>query len=351
MTSFGDLDGLIGAVPFDVVTALRTADTVAGRTALDEDTVPTVLAALADRARAASITASCAVDGTAVPAADAAVILDGDDHHLHSRAEQVLAGYRSAYDHLAGERRGTVDTSLVSEVHRLLQRFTPTPGGSLRQVEHAVADSTSRDSRSTPVKRFTPVPVVEIPARLDGLVTAYRDAQVAGRHHPVLVAGLFVLDLLAVHPYAEGNGRLARVLTNALLQDVGYDVTRYVALEAIFARSVGAYSAALLDSTHDWHDGRHDPWPWLRHLVRALAECSEHLATLTAAARRTGSKQDRVRDHVLHHAPRTFRIDDVRDALPGVSDPTIRLVLAQLRAEGLVRADAVGRGATWTRRR
>jgi hypothetical protein len=45
----------------------------------------------------------------------------------------------------------------------------------------------------------------------------------------------------------------------------------------------------------------------------------------------------------------TFRLSDVRAAVPGVSDQTIRLVLEQLKGEGEVRADGTGRTATWTR--
>lgn len=347
MGSFADLDRLLAMVPSDVVTDLRTVDTGAGRASLDADTVPAVLESLAERARSAAIVASCAVDGVVAPASDAAAVLAGDDVALDTPALQVLAGYAQAYDHLGQAELRTFDVGLVRDVHRRLLQHAPVTGGRLRHVESAVVDGTSHGS---PVKRYRPVPVAEVPARLDDLVERYLDARDAGRHHPVLVTGLLVLDLLALHPFPDANGRLARVLTNPLLRDAGYVVTRYVPLEPSFARSVRAYSAALLDSTHDWHVARHDPWPWLRHLVRALADCSGQLARLTTDARRTPHKQDRVREHVLHHAPRTFRIDDVRDALPGVSDPTIRLVLAQLRAERLVQADAVGRGATWTRR-
>jgi hypothetical protein len=65
------------------------------------------------------------------------------------------------------------------------------------------------------------------------------------------------------------------------------------------------------------------------------------------------SKQERVREHVLHHAPVVFRLRDVRSALPGVSDPTIRLVLNELRREGLVGIDEAAGGsgprAAWRR--
>jgi len=48
------------------------------------------------------------------------------------------------------------------------------------------------------------------------------------RHHPLLLVGLAVLDLLVIHPFEEGNGRLARIVTNALLSQAGYGLTRYV---------------------------------------------------------------------------------------------------------------------------
>lgn len=162
--------------------------------------------------------------------------------------------------------------------------------------------------------------------------------------------GLFVLDLLTIHPFVDGNGRIARASTNALLQDAGYDVTRYVSLETAIARSADAYYAALLASTRGWHEGAHDPWPWLRYFVGVVAESYQEFTTLTESARSGGSKQDRVRDYVLNHAPATFQITDIRAALPGVSDQTIRLALTQLKASGQVEADSVGRGATWTRR-
>jgi hypothetical protein len=61
------------------------------------------------------------------------------------------------------------------------------------------------------------------------------------------------------------------------------------------------------------------------------------------------TKQERVREHILRHGPATFRLADIRTAVPGVSDQTIRLVLEQLRGEGKARADGTGRSATWTR--
>ena len=76
-----------------------------------------------------------------------------------------------------------------------------------------------------------------------------------------------------------------------------------------------------------------------------LADAYQRFEEGAASDRSTGSKQDRVREFVLEHAPEFFAIGDVRAALPGVSDQTIRLVLDALRTERRIRSEGTGRGA------
>jgi DNA-binding HxlR family transcriptional regulator len=52
----------------------------------------------------------------------------------------------------------------------------------------------------------------------------------------------------------------------------------------------------------------------------------------------------------MRRGPPIFRVADIRAALPGISDQTIRLVLSEMRKEGIIAADGVGRSATWKRR-
>lgn len=348
MQSFGELDVFLGAVPFGVVTDLRVIDTGRGSEALYRDKLPELLTSLADRARVASIEASSAIEGVVVEdRARAEEIVAGRAGALRDRSEQELAGYRAALDYLYTDDWRPLNVGLVLHLHRLLFQYTQTPGGQLKQVENVVVD---RMPDGTRVKRFTPVSAARTPDHLVALIDRFGQAQSEARHHPVLLVGLFVLDLLTIHPFVDGNGRIARALTNALLQDAGYSVTRYVSLETSVARSADAYYAALQESTEGWHGANHDPWPWLRYFVGTVARSYDDFTSLTAAARTGGSKQDRVREYVLHHAPRTFQISDIRMALPGVSDPTIRLVLTQLKDDGVVEADSVGRGARWVRR-
>jgi hypothetical protein len=291
---------MIGRVPGDIVTRLSSVDVGRGSEALYRDQMPGLLHLLADRARVASITASSAIEGIVVPDRSRAErILQGRAGRLRSRSEQELAGYRDAQDYL--------------------------------------------------FVRFRPVPAKETEFHVAELVDRYTGAVSDGQHHPVLLIGSFVLDLLVIHPFEDGNGRVARAMTNALLIDRGYTASRYVSLEALIVDSEDAYYQALLDSTHGWHEDKAAPWPWLRYFVGLLADAYDVFSTRAAASRSGGSKQDRVRDYVLNHAPDEFRIADVRGALPGISDQTIRLVLDRLRFEGVAIPQGKGRTATWRR--
>jgi hypothetical protein len=80
-----------------------------------------------------------------------------------------------------------------------------------------------------------------------------------------------------------------------------------------------------------------------------IADAYTVFANRAIAAQGAGTKQHRVREHIVCHAATTFRLADLRTAVPGVSDQTFRLVLEQLKKEGRVRADGTGRSATWTR--
>ena len=55
------------------------------------------------------------------------------------------------------------------------------------------------------------------------------------------------------------------------------------------------------------------------------------------------NKQERVQHWVHNLAGDEFRLQDVRRALPGVSDQTIRLALEPLKLQGVVKAEGSGR--------
>ncbi len=345
MRSFADLDRLIGGVPAGVVVRLRTIDTGRGSEALYRNQVPTLLTELAHRARVQSITASSAIEGVVVPnLARASNIISGRATVLRTRFEQELAGYRKALDYLFQDEWRPLNTGLILHLHRLLWSETDVEGGRLKLEDNLVVD---RSPDGTVEVRFVPVPADQTAFYVGELVDRHQAALASGEHHPVLLVGLAVLDLLVIHPFVDGNGRVARALANALLVDAGYEVCRWVSLEQLIAESADAYYDALLRSTHGWHEDAADPWPWLSYFVNVLADAYDSFARRAVSARSAGTKQQRVRDWVIGRATPVFRLADVRTALPGVSDQTIRLVLEQLKAARVVAPEGFGRAAVW----
>jgi len=347
LRSFANLGALIGLVPARVVTRLSAIDFGRGSEALYRDQMPGLLTELADRARVLSITASSAIEGVVVADADRAQrIIDRQVTTLRNRGEQELAGYRDGQDYLFREDWRPLNAGLILHLHRLLFAHTAMPGGAFKTEDNLVVDRSPDGSTTV---RFKPVSAASTPFAVDDLIDRYQDAVASGEHHPVLLSGLFILDLLVIHPFEDGNGRVARLLTGAMLSEHGYMVGRYVSLEQAIAESADPYYRALLDSTYGWHEGTANPWPWLGYFTSVIAGAYAVFADRAAAAHTPGTKQQRVREHILRHAPLTFRLADIRTAVPGVSDQTIRLALEQLRKEGMVRADGTGRSATWTR--
>jgi Fic family protein len=186
---------------------------------------------------------------------------------------------------------------------------------------------------------------------LSELVHRYEEARKKQAAHPLVLSGAFILDFLAIHPFADGNGRVARILTTHLLLRDGYGVPRYVSVEQRIFETKNSYYDALRSSQRGWLEGRHSPWPWIHYLATVLAEAYDAFEKKVAAARsgRDLTKQERVREFVLKHAPQRFTIEDVRRSVLGVSTETIRLVLARLRKEGIVKPVGFGRSAAWER--
>ncbi len=291
MRSFVDLERLIGAVPAGIVTRRSTVDAGRGSEALYAGQLPGLLKELADAARVESVVASSAIEGVVVEQGRAERIIQGADQRLRKRNEQELAGYRDALDYLFQDEPGALAIGLVLHLHRLLFGRTGGGGGQFKTVDNLVVD---RHPDGTSSVRFMPVSAVDTPFYVTELIERYL-AAVGGDHHPVLLDGLFMLDFLTIHPFVDGNGRVSRLLTTRLLSETGYGVGRYISIEGLVYVWRDDYYDALAASTARWHEGSHDPWPWLRFFVgvwRTPTSSSPTEPTTVGQARRNRNECD-----------------------------------------------------------
>ena len=84
-----------------------------------------------------------------------------------------------------------------------------------------------------------------------------------------MLAPLAILDFLCIHPFPDGNGRMARLLTLQLLYHYDYVVGRFISLERIFEESKESYYATLHASSRGWHEAAHPAAPWLTYFCCA----------------------------------------------------------------------------------
>ncbi len=321
-----------------------------GREELYRDQVPQLLESLSENARVESIRASNAIEGIEVDAGRVELLAREGGSHFRSRNEREFAGYRDALDELMRKPETRSPTvGFILHLHGRLYSHTRAAGGSLKLEDNYIRDTDEHGERQVV---FTPPAWRDTPFMLKELEDRYREATEREVAHPLVLVSALILDLLAIHPVIDGNGRTARLLTTSELLRQGYGVPRYVSLEQLIFESKDSYYDTLYASQQGWHDGAHSIWPWTDYLTTVLLTAYVKFESRAADARGTGgmNKQARTRHHVENFAPATFRIADLRSALPGVSDPTLRLVLNQMREEGRVEVDGVGRSAVWRRR-
>jgi len=349
MNSFVQPDRTLAAQPARLGVFLHRADLGRGHEDLYRNQLTELLDSLAEETMVASITASSAIEGVTVdPARGEKLALSHEPPRFRNRNEREFAGYRDAIDEIIrSPARERLSVPFILHVHRQLFRHVDGHGGQLKTDQNLIV-SYEGGMRTTV---FKPPPPAKTEFMLSELALRYEDARKNEIAHPLVLVGAFVLDFLAIHPFADGNGRVVRLLTTNLLLGEGYGVPRYVSLEQRIFETKNAYYAALRASQRGWHEGKHSPWPWIEYLTSVLAEAYDAFEKKIAAARdgRHMSKQQRVREYVLKHAPLRFTVDDVRRSVLGVSTETIRLVLGRLRREGLVKPVGFGRSAAWDR--
>jgi Fic family protein len=262
------------------------------------------------------------------------------------RSEQEIAGYRDALQLIHESWEGMpVSSDVILQIHRTIFRYQSAPGGHWKMTDNEIVERASDGSILR--VRFKPVSAVATPQAMEDLVLASREAEITLQQAPLVVVPLFVLDFLCIHPFSDGNGRVARLLTLQLLYRIGYEVGRYISLERLFEESKETYYETLETSSQQWHEGIHDVNPWMNYfwgvLLRAYREFEERVGDIGGGK---GAKGQQVRAAVGRRIM-PFQISELERDCPGISREMIRVVLGQLRDEGKLILEGRGRGARW----
>ena len=161
-------------------------------------------------------------------------------------------------------------------------------------------------------------------------------------------AGIAHYQFATIHPYYDGNGRTARLLTTLILRAGGYDLKGLYSLEEYYARNVGGYYEALtLGPSHNYYEGRAaaDITPWVGYFCGGMAESFERVRQRAEVAAGGGERDQsavlRALDPRQRKVPALFRRSDTitsRDVakLFTVSERTARDLLHRWVGQGFL---------------
>jgi Fic family protein len=182
------------------------------------------------------------IEGTRLSLEDSERLLAGESVPDVDREDALeLTNYREAFQLVAGyvAKREPITEETIREIHRRLVRDVRGKSGKpgeYRFVQNYIADL------KTMKTVYVPPPPEDVPGMMRDLLEWLRDDR---KTHPVLLAGIAQFQLVHIHPFLDGNGRTARLLSMLCLYRAGYDFKRLFVLSEFYDRDRPAYYRAL----------------------------------------------------------------------------------------------------------
>ena len=305
--------------------------------------------ALRRLAAAEATVGSTSIEGYGASLEDTVEILAG--RHPSGTSEdtqRIISAYAQAMDRvavLADDKRFQWSSQTVLDLHFLVCHPQPEAGpGRLRDGAVIVTRGPGRDPYRPPAASEVPVLVNEV-ARWLGSGDLTR--------HAVVRAAMAHLNLVSIHPFRDGNGRVARVVQSLALAKEGLLRPEMVSIEPYLGRHTREYYAVLEEVQGLAFDPRRDASAWVEFCIEAhVFEAKERRRWLEIAyARHSFCAQlareqhypDRlaiVLDQALLGLPIT-NADFRREA--GIAGPTATQDLQRLRSAGWLDQEGGGR--------
>jgi Fic family protein len=304
---------------------------------------PQKLKALKEHAIIESSVSSNRIEGVTIDPSRVQEVVLGRAH-LRDRDEEEVRGYRKALELIHTK----VDTLAMSEDNiRELHRLARGGTGDAGKYKSRDSDIIERYPDGRVRIRFKTVLAKETSQYMKLLIKAWQDCIKELWTHPLIALAAFNLDFLCVHPFRDGNGRVSRLLMLLQCYQSGYEVGRYISLERIIEDNKQRYYETLEESSKGWHEGKHDPWPYLNFVLfvlkTAYKEFEERAASIQSPR---GSKTEMVH-HAVFAFDRHFTVADIEKKCPAVSRDMIRTVLKTMQKNGVVECIGRGPGALW----
>jgi len=333
-------------IPMNIVKLIGKINEYKGKQNLYLDQAPQVLKKLKEAAIVQSTKSSNSIEGIVITDKRLKEIMR-DDTMPDDRSEGEIAGYRDVLNSIHTSYDAIpIKPNIILQLHRGLYKFVSAEGGEWKNQNNVIEEVLPNGERYV---RFRPLTAAETPRAMEELCDYLNRAMKEETIEPLILIGAFILDFLSIHPFNDGNGRMARLLTLLLLYKYDYKVGRYISLEKIIEESKSNYYEALKKSSVGWHEGSHNLFIWLDYFLGTLLAAYKEFEDRVGLVRnKRGNKSYRV-EQAIKSTLGTFEKEDIRNACPDVSESTINRVFRKLKEEGVIELLGKGRNAKWKR--
>lgn len=308
---------------------------------------PQRLKTLREHALIESAVSSNRIEGVSVDPSRVRDVLVAPKPLFRDRDEEEVRGYRDALKLIhEGAAQMPVSETAICELHRLA-RGQIWDAGKYKEKD---GDIIERYPDGRERVRFRPVSAAGTPAAMAELVADWQRCLDERWVHPLIAMAAFNLDFLCIHPFRDGNGRVSRLSLLLQCYQMGYEVGRYISLERLIEENKDRYYETLEQSSQGWHEGKHDPWPYINYVLSILKTAYREFAERVGEVKAPrGSKTDLVLAAISRQVGE-FTISQVEQACPGVSREMVRRVLQAQQVEGAVECQGRGPAARWKKK-
>lgn len=223
------------------------------------------LGTLRSTLQAKAVQGSNSIEGYHVSIDDAIAAVEGEAM-LEATEEARLAveGYQSAMTYVlrtADDPFFTYSNQLLKSLHFMMTQHRPdkNPGRWRPGAVHVENEASGEIVYQAP-------DVELIPGLMDGYVESLEEE---ADDQPVVKAAMAHLNLVMIHPFSDGNGRMARCIQTLVLARKGTVAPVFSSIEEYLGRNTPAYYAVLAEVGNGSWQPKRDARPWLRFCLTA----------------------------------------------------------------------------------
>ncbi len=301
---------------------------------------------LKSMATVSSVGASTRIEGSKLTDEEVDVLLKNlDITKLTERDQQEVVGYFDALD-LIDEQYESIDVSegSIQNLHNQLLKYSGKDAwhkGNYKQLSNSV-EASLPDGTTQIIFQTTP-PGFATEDAMRAMVDWY---QAESDAHPLVKSALFCYELLSIHPFQDGNGRISRLLATLLLRKFNYKWIRYVSFEhEIESRKTEYYR--ILRACQSQRPGE-DITEWVLFYLSCLQNIQQALLRKLDAhgLAQTMSAREKVL-LVMIESNAGIKTSEMAGKL-GVSSATVKRLLDRLLEMKMIQRHGAGPGSYYT---